>query len=830
MNRQMSLKAKLLMVLVPLSVVSIGAMSGILYWMSYNSLLQTNDKYATELINIKAAEIDEWRNNRLSELRMFAQNTVFQEACQGQNMEQAQKRLEYYFKQDGMLENLFLAHPDGTIFLDAIQGKSVGVPVATIPDFTPNIQKAQQGEECFGYGSKSPATGRPVVLVTSPVTVDGKLVGIIGCPVELENFASTYVNKIKIGETGYIYIADERGITVAHPDKEQILKLNLNEQDFGRNMLKMKDGKYSYNWKGVDKAAYFKTSQQSGWIVAMSLADSETFASSRKLGTYASVIGIIIIILTCLFLVTAIGRLVISPLKKIMHAAGDMEQGDLESKVDFKSTDEVGQLADAFRNMQSAQRKKAEVVECIARGDLTRDVVVASERDSLGKSMSQMVESLKGMNREVKVLIEAAVQGKLSVRADVAQHKGDYARIIEGINQTLDAMVNPVREISQVLNAASEKDLTRRVAGAYQGEFADFKDNVNSTMDSLEQAMRQVAEAVNQVNSASNQIAVGSQTLASGASEQASSLEEISSSLEELSSMTRQNADNAKQAQSLSVNARDSAFKGGESMKKMADAISRIKESSDQTAKIVKTIDEIAFQTNLLALNAAVEAARAGEAGKGFAVVAEEVRALAQRSADAAKNTAQMIEGAVKNAEGGVKISDEMAEALKEIVEHASKVGDLVSEISAAAAEQAQGIDQITTAVTQMDRVTQGNASSSEESASAAEELSSQAQELQGMLSTFHLSGTSEQKAFMPRVERGYSFAEPEPKAGKASAAPATRPAGFSGKAERHKKDDGITLVKGNGAKTRREETSDRGKAKRPEEVIPLDESDFKDF
>ena len=169
-------------------------------------------------------------------------------------------------------------------------------------------------------------------------------------------------------------------------------------------------------------------------------------------------------------------------------------------------------------------------------------------------------------------------------------------------------------------------------------------------------------------------------------------------------------------------------------MTRMSAAIDDIKQSSDQTAKIIKTIDEIAFQTNLLALNAAVEAARAGEAGKGFAVVAEEVRNLAQRSAEAARTTADMIEGSVKNADNGVGISKEVAETLGEIAEGNRKVNDLVGEISAASNEQSQGIEQISTAVTQMDQITQSNAANAEESASASEELSAQAEELTNMV------------------------------------------------------------------------------------------------
>jgi methyl-accepting chemotaxis protein len=213
-------------------------------------------------------------------------------------------------------------------------------------------------------------------------------------------------------------------------------------------------------------------------------------------------------------------------------------------------------------------------------------------------------------------------------------------------------------------------------------------------------------------------------------SQQEAGLEETSSSLEEMSSMTKRNADNAQQANSLAGEAHKSASGGAEAMGRMSTAIADIQKSSDETAKIIKVIDEIAFQTNLLALNAAVEAARAGEAGKGFAVVAEEVRNLAMRSAEAAKNTSTLIEESVKNSNNGVDIATEVVKVLDEIVGSVSKTTELVGEISAASQEQAQGIDQVNTAVSQMDKVTQQNAANAEESASAAEELSAQAEQM----------------------------------------------------------------------------------------------------
>ncbi len=237
-----------------------------------------------------------------------------------------------------------------------------------------------------------------------------------------------------------------------------------------------------------------------------------------------------------------------------------------------------------------------------------------------------------------------------------------------------------------------------------------------------------------QVTAASSQIAMTSQHTAEGANEQAASLQETSAAIEQMAAMTRQNADNASQADKLMIETKTSVTSGVEAMNQMAKAIEDIKTSSVETAKIMKTIDEIAFQTNLLALNAAVEASRAGEAGKGFAVVAEEVRNLARRSAEAASSTADLIEASQNSSDMGVAVSTKVAGALNAIQESAAKVAALVAEIAAASKEQAQGLDQINTATSEMDKVVQQNAANAEESASAAEELSSQAQELNAMV------------------------------------------------------------------------------------------------
>ncbi len=248
-------------------------------------------------------------------------------------------------------------------------------------------------------------------------------------------------------------------------------------------------------------------------------------------------------------------------------------------------------------------------------------------------------------------------------------------------------------------------------------------------VDNLNQGAENVA-------SSTDQISLASQQLAEGSSEQAASIEEASSSLEEMSSMTRRNADNAQQADGLMREASQVVSQANNSMAELDRSMNEISKASEETSKIIKTIDEIAFQTNLLALNAAVEAARAGEAGAGFAVVADEVRNLAMRAADAAKNTAHLIEGTVKKVNDGTALVSRTNEEFSEVAASTAKMADLVGEISAASKEQAQGIEQVNTSVSEMDKVTQQNAATAEESASASEEMNSQAEEMKAMVNS----------------------------------------------------------------------------------------------
>ncbi len=309
----------------------------------------------------------------------------------------------------------------------------------------------------------------------------------------------------------------------------------------------------------------------------------------------------------------------------------------------------------------------------------------------------------------------------------------------------LDAQINAISdEVSKDIDAAQANTLetlaSGRKNGVVIGSISGFLGVLMAiwvafSLGALTRGIRNAADIIGggagEILNASEQLSSTSQTLANGSSEQAASLEETSASLEEITSMTKRNAESAQQAKELSGQTKAAADTGTADVQEMKRAMDAMKASSDDISKIIKTIDEIAFQTNILALNAAVEAARAGEAGAGFAVVADEVRSLAQRSAQSAKETAGKIEEAIKKSEHGVRISGKVAASLSEIADKARKVDAIVAEIAQASQEQSQGVGQVNITVSQMDKVTQANASNAEETAAAAEELTAQSHSLQ---------------------------------------------------------------------------------------------------
>jgi methyl-accepting chemotaxis protein len=462
------------------------------------------------------------------------------------------------------------------------------------------------------------------------------------------------------------------------------------------------------------------------------------------------------------------------PMREITAKMRLLALGDTNQQVKIDTKDEVGLLAESFREIVAAQVELAEAARRVAAGDVSVPITPRSDADVLTQSFSQVQQSLQALIAEGGAVVAAAQRGELSARGDAEKFEGAYRELVEGMNGTLAAVAAPVAEINDVLERVAERDMRARMSGTYAGEFEALKGRLNRTVANLDEALAQVAASAEQVAGASGEIASGSAALAQGSSQQAGSLEEVSASLHELASTAKQNASNAQQARGMAENARSGAAAGVSSMEKLSSAVTRIKNSSDSTAKIVKTIDEIAFQTNLLALNAAVEAARAGDAGRGFAVVAEEVRALALRSAEAARNTGALIEESVRNADEGVTLNAEVLHHLQRINADVTKVSEVMAEIAAASEQQDQGVGQINGGLEAMNTVTQQVAANAEQSSSAAIELSSQSEAMRELVATFQLTDGTTRRATAGTTP----VAEPTPSAKQPSAPrrPAARP------------------------------------------------------
>jgi methyl-accepting chemotaxis protein len=383
----------------------------------------------------------------------------------------------------------------------------------------------------------------------------------------------------------------------------------------------------------------------------------------------------------------------------------------------------------------------ADCVAQIARGAIPAPIAAQYQGDfeALKHNLNGCIAAVNRLAEDARRLAQDAVAGQLDARADLARHQGDFRTIIEGVNQTLDAVVAPIDEATQVLERLAERDLRARMTGTYEGDHARIQRALNATTTALNEALSQVSITVEQVSSAATQIAASSQAVASGASEQAATLAETAGAIETVARTTRQAADAVRQADALAQAARAAATEGTAVVGRMQGAMEKIRQSAEGTSQIIRDVSDIAFQTNLLALNAAVEAARAGEAGRGFAVVAEEVRSLALRAKEAAMKTEALIQDSVRQAAEGQATSQLVAGKLGEIAGGIDEVSAIASRIAVAARQQLGGIEAVHGAVGEMDRVTQQNAASAEESSSAASELSAQAEELASMVGAFRL-------------------------------------------------------------------------------------------
>lgn len=561
----------------------------------------------------------------------------------------------------------------------------------------------------------------------------------------------------------------------------------IEDGQVGRETSRMRNialDRMSFGRFGVEAPTWFATSTQridqlkvledqiAGGIIAKA---DELGRDARNAMILSAVLTLVVVILAALF------GLLVSDVLKRMHAtalaAAKIAKGDLDETITVSANNELGEIETAMAEVQRSLRTMiadaddlahaavegrlsaradtsrhqgdyrkivegvnntldavigplnvaADYVDRLARGAIPPPITDTYNGDfnTIKNNLNTCIDAVKALVSDAVMLSQAAVDGRLDTRADANRHQGDYRKIVDGVNHTLDAVIGPVHEVKRVMIALSQGDLTQKIDAAYAGDFKVLQSAVNDSLDKLSGIIDEVRNAAEALTNAAAQVSSTAQSLSQSSSEQAASVEQTSASVEQMSASINQNTENARVTDGMATKAASQAGEGGEAVRNTVGAMKSI-------ADKIGIIDEIAYQTNLLALNAAIEAARAGDHGKGFAVVAAEVRKLAERSQVAAHEIGDLAGKSVSVAESAGRLLEEIVPAIR-------KTSDLVQEIASASNEQSTGATQINRAMGQLNSTTQQNASASEELAATAEELGGQAGQLQDLMGFFRV-------------------------------------------------------------------------------------------
>lgn len=682
MFTNMKLRDKFLVPILVILSIGLGGSTLLSYNISRNDIQKLIEGQMTHVRDATQKNLSAWFERTRIDIAAWSSqkqfNISFEDSFIGKS---ARKSANAYLKklktEYPFYQNLHLVDPKGAVIASSDVKSIEGLNVSDQAFFKATMGGDITVSDMTRIGNDASL----VFAISAPIKKVDNVIGMLIGVIDHEAFNRKFIDPVQIGSTGRAFLFNKNGMIIADKKRSNIAEVNIGETDYGRQMLDSREGILVYTDAGVEKVAAFSSIAGKDWILTVCADSSEIMAPVKKLSQISLIFGLSLIILVSLAIAWIV-RSVVKPLN--------------------------------------------DIVEKISAGSLSVSVDFLPENDELGRSIRAMIAKIKSITNDINALTEDAREGRLDARGDAQKFEGEYARIIQGVNATLDAVVTPLRTTAGYVERISKGDIPEVISEEYKGEFNRIRINLNTMIKNLTRFALDLQDAAEQVAAGSEELSSAAEQISYGTSTQSAGVEQISSSMEEMSGMVNQNADNAKQTAVIAEKAAKDAHDGRKAVNDTVQAMETI-------SKKILVIEEISGQTNMLALNAAIEAARAGEHGQGFAVVASEVRDLAKNTRTAAQDINAL---SVAN----LDIAGKTVQLLEEMVDGIQKTAELVQEITASGIEQANGISEVNRAIQQLDDVIQKNAASTEEMASSSREFLAQAERIQQVASFFSIS------------------------------------------------------------------------------------------